>query len=416
MGIISPIGNNISEFQSSLIEGKSGIRQIDELTDSGFNCTVGGICDYNFDEIKNIFPELNIPIISKSRLLLAKAAHEALTTSNLINHNKLKTEPNFDIIIGSTIGASDTWGNNIIKKVDNNLHKRLGSYAFEQVINSSPAAMLSGILHTTGRVISNSLACASSTESIIDGVNQIKFQNKNIVLCGGVDPYSKYYWATMDAMRITNRHHNRCPNKSSRPMSNSARGFIPAEGSAVIVLENYEHAKQRDVKIYGEIVGSHINTGGQINGGSMTSANPEMLISCISNAIKSANISANKLDYISGHLTGTKADIPEIKAWDKSLKCKKSDFPYINSTKSMTGHTMGACGAIETIATLLQMENNFIHKSLNCEDLHHEISKIIPKNSIPQKTIKNTKIKYAATANFGFGDVNACLILKNYNE
>lgn len=416
MGIISPIGNNIFEFESSLIEGKSGIKQIDELKDSGFNCTVGGICDDDFDEIKKIFPELNIPIISRSTLLLVKAAHEALTIANLIDNNKLKTEPDFNIIIGSTIGAGDTWGSFITKKVDTNNHKLLGSYAFEQVINSSPAAMLSGIFHTTGRVISNSLACASSTESIIDGINQITLQNKDIVLCGGVDPYSKYYWATMDAMRITNHYHNQYPEKSSRPMSHSARGFIPAEGSAVIVLENYEHARERNAKIYGEIIGSHINTGGQTNGGSMTSANPEMLINCISNAIQNADINPNKLDYISGHLTGTKADIPEIEAWHKAIKCKKNDFPYINSTKSLTGHTMGACGAMETIATILQMNNSFIHKSLNCEDLHPDISKTIPKNKIPQKTITKVKINYAATANFGFGDVNACLILKNFYE
>lgn len=414
MGIVSPIGNNIQEFQTSLFNGCSGIKEIPELSEIGLKCKVGGICNIDIKKLISQFPQLDIPVISRSTHLLIQAASEALKDAKLVEGVRLlKTD--IDIIIGSTIGAGDIYGEHIIKNVDSQNQSQLGSFAFEQIINSSPAAMLSGIFNTTGRVISNSLACASSTESISDAVSHIKYQNKNIVLCGGVDPYSKYYWSTMDVMRIINRNHNNDPEKASRPMSSSARGFVPAEGSAVLVIEEYEHAKNRNANIYGEIIGTHVNTGGQTNGGSMTAGNQEMLIKCISKAIIDAEIDINYIDYISGHLTGTKADTQEILAWKTIFNKRKKGFPHINSTKSMTGHTMGACGAIETIATILQMNNSFIHKSLNCEDLHPEIATLIPKHKVPQKTISNINIEHAITANFGFGDVNACIILKKHN-
>ncbi len=416
MGIVCPTGDNIEDFRTSLLSGKSGICKVDELEKEGFGCTLGGLCKTNLSKIQETFPQLNIPIISRSSLLLIKSAYEALNSAGLLTNNELNISPDLDIVIGSTISSADIWGDAIVKKIDTQNHTRLGSYAFEQIINSSPAAMLSGIFHTTGRVISNSLACASSTESIADAVNQIRYQNKKIVLCGGVDPYSKYYWATMDAMRITNRHNNDQPEKASRPMSSSARGFIPAEGSAVLIIEDFEHAKQRNAKIFAEIIGTHVNSGGQTNGGSMTSSNQSMLIRCITMAINDTGKDYIQLDYISGHLTGTKADVPEIKAWHHVLNAEKNNFPYINSTKSMIGHTMGACGAIETIATVIQMNNNFIHGTLNIEDLNPEISDLIPKEKVPMKKIINVDINYAATANFGFGDVNACLILKKYDE
>ena len=120
------------------------------------------------------------------------------------------------------------------------------------------------------------------------------------------------------------------------------------------------------------------------------------------------------IDLISGHLTGTKADVLEIKNWIEALELT-DNFPYINAPKSMLGHMIGAAGAVETIAAVLQLYNNFIHANLNCEDLHTEIEKSWDKNKIPQQTITNINLNYVAKASFGFGDVNSCIILKKYN-
>jgi len=416
MGIVAPNGTGISDFQQSLIASKSGISKINELAESGFNCQVGGLCDFESNLIKKRFNRLNIPIISRSTLLLAQACTEAMENSGLLKNYDFESTHEYDVIIGSTIGAGDLWGNTIVPQVDKGKHLRLGSFAFEQIINSSPAAMISGIFGFTGRVISNSLACASSTEAIIEAAKSIISGGKKIVIAGGVEPYSKYYWATMDSMRITNPNHNNAPETASRPMSETARGFIPAEGSAVLILEEYEHATKRNAHIFAEYSGGFVNCGGQKNGGSMTAANKSSLIQCLSNAIADAGINSSQINYISGHLTGTKSDPLEIEAWVEALCLSSGKFPYINSTKSLIGHSIGACGAIETIASIIQMNHNFIHASVNCDDLHPEILKIIPAKKVARRYIHDIRINYLAKANFGFGDVNACIILKNFDE
>ncbi len=412
IGILCPNASNIEVFTKALRLGKSGVQFIPELQKLGFRCQVGGICKLDEHNLFKKYPHLNLPNISRSTKLLIQATDEAINNSKL----DIKEFEFADIIIGSTISSSDLWGEKIVDYTNNLKHLKLGSTAFEQIITSSPASMLSGILGTKSRVISNSLACASSTESIIEGYRRIKNSENKLIIAGGVEPYSKYYWATMDAMKITNPNYNDKPEKASRPMSGSARGFIPAEGAAVVILEEYEHAKNRNVKIYAEIIGEHINCGGQQNGGSMTASNIDELKNCIRSSIVKSKIDPEQINYISGHLTGTKADPTEIKAWKDSLNIKMDYFPYINSTKSLIGHSIGACGAIEIVASVLQMQNNFIHPSINCEDIHPEIEKIIDISKIPQKNIENIKINYAISSNFGFGDVNASIVLKNLYE
>jgi len=416
MGVVAPNGVGIKEFSDSLFTAKSGIRKVDELEKLGFNCQVGGICPVNFDNLIKRIPALSISNISRSTFLALTACLEALENSGLLSNYDLENTNDLEIIIGSTIGSGDLWGDKIIPMVNSNKHLQLGSSAFEQVINSSPVAMIAGFLGISGRTISTSLACASGTEAIIDAANKIRRGDKKIIIAGGVEPYSKYYWATMDAMRITNPNYNHTPTLASRPMSETARGFVPAEGSAILILEAYEHALNRGAPLMAEIAGGYINCGGQRNGGSMTASNIAKLEECLTLAIKDAGIKPKDLDYISGHLTSTKSDPIEIEAWVNILSLAPDDFPFINSTKSLIGHSLGACGAIETVASVIQMNNRFIHASINCEDVHPRILKCIKPEKIAHQRIDNTEIHYIAKANFGFGDVNACLIIKNPNE
>jgi 3-oxoacyl-(acyl-carrier-protein) synthase len=416
MGVVSPIGNNLADFTYSLANSISGISFIPELKKNNFRCQVGGLCKITNDELKEISIRLKIPIISRSTLLLTKAAIEALINSGLDKLIETGNTSDIDIIIGSTTGPGDLWGENIIPMVDTSQHLKLGSYAFEQIIHSSPAAMLSGLIGSNGRVISNSLACAGSTEAIAMAYKMIKNDNKNLIIAGGTEAYSKYYWATMDAMRITNPNYNSNPEKASRPLSASARGFVPAEGSGILILEEYNHAIERGAKIFAEIIGENTNCGGQRNGGSMTASNPIMLEKCIKDAIISSGIKPKAIDYISGHLTGTKADIVEINAWKNVMSSETKHFPFVNSLKSLMGHAIGAAGVIETIAAVIQIKEEFIHASINCEDLNPDIETLISSEKIVRETKHNIKIRYFAKANFGFGDVNSCLILKNHHE
>ncbi|MBW1298391.1 beta-ketoacyl-[acyl-carrier-protein] synthase family protein, partial [Aquimarina litoralis] len=204
------------------------------------------------------------------------------------------------------------------------------------------------------------------------------------------------------------------PTAASRPMSASASGFVPGSGAGALVIESLESAQERGATIYAEILGGHVNSGGQRNGGSMTAPNSLAVQQCIQQAVKNAGITANDIDAINGHLTATTKDATEIKNWIEALDRKGKDFPYINSLKSLVGHCLAASGSIESVATILQLKEDFVFGNINCEDLHPEIESLIDASKIPTKTVSKP-LHIAAKASFGFGDVNACIIFKKYS-
>jgi 3-oxoacyl-(acyl-carrier-protein) synthase len=179
------------------------------------------------------------------------------------------------------------------------------------------------------------------------------------------------------------------------------------------MIESLESALARHARIYAEIIGAEVNCGGQRHGGSITAPNPVGVQRCIKNAVKSANISSSEIDMINGHLTATMADTIEIFNWQQALELEPACFPYINSTKSLIGHALGAAGSIEIVGCILQLLNGFIHASVNCEDLHPKLAAF--ENRIVRETIMSP-IHTIAKASFGFGDVNSCLILRKWYE
>jgi len=216
-------------------------------------------------------------------------------------------------------------------------------------------------------------------------------------------------------MKVCTFKHNDYPEKGSRPMSATASGFVPGSGAGALVVESLTHALERGAKIYAEIIGGNVNSGGQKGLGSMTAPNPLAVQKCIKNAISNAKIEAKTIDVINGHLTATAMDSLEITNWCEALKRSGNDFPYINSLKGMVGHCLSAAGSIECVAAVLQIKNNFIFPNVNCEDLNPTIAELISPQKIPQKTIQK-EIDILTKASFGFGDVNACVVLKKYNE
>jgi len=415
LGLVSPLGNDIEEFEKKIFSGISGIKEFQVFKDFDFKCTIAGIPDISDKKYQELLKKLELSdadLSIKYSIIASISAYQdsALEIPNLLSEN---INEDYATIIGTCGSGYDYFFREILDASINKKIKKLRSQTIENIMHSGPAAKISQIFAIANQSISISSACASGTEAIVMGYEKIQLGKADLIIVGGTDPLEPGIYAGFDSMRLIVRGNNETPEQASRPMSATAKGFVPAGGAGILILENLEHAKKRGAKIYAEIVGGCVNCGGQRNGGSMTAQNPEMVVKCIQNAMNEAGIKGSDIDLIAGHLTSTKGDPIEVKNWVTALNLKDK-FPYLNSLKSMIGHTLGAAGAIETIAAILQMNRNFVHPSLNSEDLHSEIAAIYPREKIPLKSVENVDIKYVAKASFGFGDVNACVILKKY--
>jgi len=247
------------------------------------------------------------------------------------------------------------------------------------------------------------------------GYERIKNGQAKRMLVGSCSDDGPYIWGGFDAMRVMTYKHNDSPEQGSRPMSATASGFVPGAGAGALVLESLESALGRNATIYAEVLGGHINSGGQRQAGTMTAPNAEAVQRCIKEAISNTNISASDIDTINGHLTATSKDSLEIENWTKALNRTGEKFPYINSLKSMVGHCLAAAGSIESVATVLQLKEQYVFPNINCEDVHEGISSLISEEKIV-KQVLHTELNIAAKASFGFGDVNACVIFKKYSK
>ncbi|MDD3807712.1 MAG: beta-ketoacyl-[acyl-carrier-protein] synthase family protein [Candidatus Marinimicrobia bacterium] len=414
LGIIAPNAHGINQFEKALREGKSGIRFLPHLEELKFRCCVGGIPE-NLDEIAQIYFSTDILyVLNESMKYSGIAAIDAWKDAGFCIPNEEDHAINWDAgaIIGTGIGGADTLGK-IIPQVNSGRTRRLGSSVVEQTMSSSVSARLSGFLALGNQVTTNSSACSTGTEAVIMGYERIKNGKAERMLCGGAEGSSPYIWAGFDAMRVLNSSKNDAPEQASRPMSASAAGFVPGAGAGILLLENLESALKRGAKIYAEILGGAVNSGGQRKGGSMFAPNSEGVQRCIKMAVEASGIDPQQIDAINGHLTATMADPIEIENWAKALNCSPKNFPYINSTKSLVGHCLGAAGGVECIASVLQLYKGFVHGSLNCEDLHETIRPY--EKSVVQKTIEK-EINTLVKASFGFGDVNSCLIFKKFES
>jgi 3-oxoacyl-(acyl-carrier-protein) synthase len=410
-GQVSCLGNTIQEFLGNLRAGVGGILSLPELEQKGFQCTVGGVPKFAesemIDKLSPIRFENKNTYIQYSMLALLEALEYAQ-----LNWKETALFANTGVIVGTGFGAIDVIGDTLIPLVNEGKSRRIRSHLIEELMINAPAAAINGLLKSENISFGNSNACSTGGDALVMGKHWIESGLADRMIVGGCDIYSPYYWSLFDALRVTNRHSNAEPCKASRPMSESARGFVPSAGAGILIIEDLALAKHRGATIYAELIGGAMNSGGQKNGGSMTAPNPDGVVKCIKKAIANAGINPMQITLISGHLTGTKADPMEVKNWMEAGDFSFNSFPLINAPKSMIGHTLAASGAIETIAAVLQMHHRFVHPSINCEDVHPEISRLIPQNKIPQKCIENIDINYIAKASFGFGDVNSCLILK----
>lgn len=412
MGVCAPNGVGLDDFTTALKNGTSGITHHPKLAELNFSCQIGGMPKISEEKKREYFTELQLRNFNANGILYGvMAGMDALRDATLPIVNQ-EDEPNWDlgIVFGVATSGVEKFRESIYK-LDEGKVRRLGSTAVAQTMTSGVSAYLSGMIGAGNMVSTNSSACATGTEAILIGYERIANGQASQMLCGSTGEDGPYIWGGFDAMKVISYKHNDHPENGSRPMDIDASGFVPGSGAGAMLLESLESAKARGATIYAEILGGAINSGGHRQGGSMTAPNATAVQRCIKQALKNSDIEASEIDYINGHLTATVKDPEEIENWTIALNRKGKYFPYINSLKGLTGHCLAASGSIESVATVLQMQNDFIFGNKNCENLHPKIASLISGERVPTQKI-SASVKTAIKASFGFGDVNACIIFR----
>ena len=413
LGVVAPNGVGLEAFSKAIKNGESGITFHQQLADLNFSCCIGGVPQISEEKKLEYLTPLQLRDFNSSGILYGcMAGIDAWKDAGFSLDSDSELDYDSGTIFGTGTSGVDKF-REAIYKLDNNQVRRLGSTVVTQTMASGISAFLGGIMGLGNQVTTNSSACTTGTEAILMGYERIKSGQAKRMLVGSCSDDGPYIWGGFDAMRVMTYKHNESPKAGSRPMSVTASGFVPGAGAGALILESLESALERGVTIYAEVLGGHVNSGGQRAGGTMTAPNPEAVQRCITNAMVDAGIKPADVDVINGHLTATIKDPDEVKNWSEALGRKGSDFPFINSLKSMVGHCLAASGAIESVASIIQLKEHFIAPNINCEDLHPEISKLVASKKIPNKRI-DVKFNIIAKASFGFGDVNACILFKKF--
>ena len=399
LGVISSIGNNLNDFWDSLENGISGIDWIKAFDTEKFRAKVAGEIK-GFDPVKYM-DRKEARRMSRFVQLAIASATEAVDDSGLELN---KEDPwKAGVIYGVGIGGME-----VIEKQNQILLERgpdrVSPFLIPMTIANMAAGTLSIRFGLKGSCVTVVSACASSTNAIGEAFRAIKHGRLDIALAGGseatITPLSI---AGFDSMNALSRQ---SPDVASRPFDKNRDGFIMAEGSATLVLEDYEHAKKRGAKIYAEIVGY----GATDDASHITAPDPEGegAMMAMKLALDEAELSPDKVDYINAHGTSTPMnDIMETRAI-KALFGKRQDL-NISSTKSMHGHALGAAGAIESVATILAMQRGVVPPTINLEEPDPECDL----NYTPKIAVKK-EIKYALSNSFGFGGHNASILFMKH--
>ncbi len=398
MGIVSSIGNNVEEVTDSLVNQKSGIVKADTYKEMGFRSQIHG-------EVKL---KLEDHIDKKQlRFMGAGAAYSVLSMEQAIKDAGLTPEEVSNPKTGLIAGSGGPSTVNLLQSFDvarEKGPKRVGPFMVPRCMSSSVSACIATFFKIKGVNFSITSACSTSAHCIGIGADQIKYGNQSIVFAGGGEELDWTLSVLFDAMGAMSSKYNETPELASRPYDLDRDGFVIAGGGGMLVLEELEHAKARGAKIYGEIVGHCANSDGH----DMVAPSGEGAIRCMQQALTKTN---QKVDYINAHGTSTPVgDMQELHAVREVFKYK-GYIPRLTSTKSLTGHSLGATGVQEAIYTLLMMNNNFISGSANINNDDPEIGSI----DIPRKTIQNIDINLALSNSFGFGGTNACIALSKFN-
>ncbi|MCE2027352.1 beta-ketoacyl-ACP synthase I [Sessilibacter corallicola] len=397
MGIVSCIGNDLETVLESLKSGHSGISVQDEYIERGFRSHIAG--SINID-VKELIDRKIARFMSPASSYAYLAMQQAINDSGL-EENEVSNERT-GIIMGSG-GASTS---NLVDTADIARQKgvkRVGPYRVTQTMASTTSACLATPFKIRGVNYSISSACATSAHCIGNAVEQIQLGKQDVVFAGGGEEEHWSLTCMFDAMGALSTKYNETPEKASRPYDANRDGFVISGGGGCLVVEELEHAKARGAKIYGEIVGY----GATSDGYDMVAPSGEGAIRCMKQALATVD---GGIDYINSHGTSTPAgDIQELNAIKEVFGDK---LPPISSTKSLTGHSLGATSVQEAIYCLLMMKNRFIAASANIDDLDEGAQGA----SIVEKRMDDVDINSFMSNSFGFGGTNAALVMKKYTD
>jgi 3-oxoacyl-[acyl-carrier-protein] synthase-1 len=400
MGIVCSIGNNAAEVTQSLRDARSGITESDVYRAMGFRCQVHGS------------PKIDIEsaIDRRARRFMGDGAaynfvamEQAIADSGL--EEKEIVNPRTGLIMGSggpstkaIVSAADTARSEPIKGP-----KRVGPFVVPKAMSSTCSAVLSTWFKIKGVNYSITSACSTSAHCIGNAGELIQWGKQDIVFAGGGEELDWTLSVLFDAMGAMSSRFNETPARASRAFDKDRDGFVISGGGGVVVLEELEHAKARGAKIYAELAGY----GATSDGHDMVAPSGEGAVRCMRQALDTVR---GPVDYINAHGTSTPVgDVTEIAALREVFG---KQIPPVNSTKSLTGHSLGAAGVHESIYSLLQMQNDFIAESANIDELDPEIGDA----PIVRSRIDGAKLERVLSNSFGFGGTNASLVFERYRD
>tara|TARA_X000000368_G_scaffold18560_1_gene14691 strand:- start:27 stop:1235 length:1209 start_codon:yes stop_codon:yes gene_type:complete len=394
IGIVSPLGNNKDEVTKSLYDTKSGISFDESYQKMGFRSQVSGQIKINLEDI-----------IDRKylRFMGDGASYNYLAMQEAIKDAKLSEEDISNPETGLIMGSGGPSTKSLLRAFDITREKgpkKIGPTSVPKVMCSTNSATLSTYFKIKGVNYSISSACSTSAHCIGNAYELIQLGKQKRIFAGGGEELDWTLSALFDAMTALSSKYNDSPTSASRAFDKNRDGFVISGGGGALVLEELDLALSRKAKIYAEIVGY----GATSDGYDMVQPSGEGAQRCMEMAVKDIGM----IDYINAHGTSTPVgDVAELEAIKKVFS---SNIPHINSTKSLSGHSLGAAGVHESIYTLLMMNNNFICKSANIEDLDE---KAINMNIVKERIDKN--FETAMSNSFGFGGTNASLVFKKYN-
>ena len=396
LGIVSCLGNNQEEVFQSLLNTKSGISFCEEYKEYNLKSHVHGKPNIKVEDF------VDRKII---RFMGDGSSYNYIAMKEAIKDSGLEEKDISNFTTGIVMGSGGPSIKNVIlaaEKTKAKTPKLMGPFIVPRTMASTASATLAVPFKIKGVNYTISSACATSGHCIGNAMELIQLGKQSVMFAGGSDEIHSAMTAMFDAMTALSSKYNDTPEKASRPYDRIRDGFVIAGGGGVLVLEEYEHAKARGAKIYAELTGY----GATSDGYDMVAPSGEGATRCMKIALSTAR---NKIDYLNTHGTSTPVgDITELKAVGEAFG---NEIPKISSTKSLSGHPLGAASVHEAIYSLIMMKNNFIAASANIEDIDDEAKKF----PIVTKVEKNVTLNSVMSNSFGFGGTNATLIFEKIN-
>ena len=405
LGALTPIGNSVSDFWEGLIGGKSGSAPITYFDASNFKTKFA--CELKNFDVLNFIEKKEIRRQDKFSQYATVCSEEAIKDSNLIN---TKFDSNrVGVIWGAGIGGIETFQNEM-ENFFSNKKPRFNPFFIPKLIADIAPGLISIKYGFKGPNFTTVSACASSSNAIIDGLNYIRLGYADVIIAGGSEAAVTCAGiGGFNAMHALSTRNND-PEKASRPFDSDRDGFVLGEGGGYIVLEDLNHAIKRNAKVYCELAGGGLSADAH----HMTAPHPEGLGAkrVMENCLQDANLHIDEVDHINMHGTSTPlGDIAETRAVLDVFKNHAYSI-NINSTKSMTGHLLGAAGAIEAISCILSIKNNKIPPTINHFKKDEQID---PKLNFTFNKFQDRNVRVALSNTFGFGGHNACLVFKKFD-